>query len=670
MAGSGHERRRRLSGRELGTDRPIPRRDFLQGTLVGAATALTGSLLQGVTQAAAALLPGAAHAGTGSGAAQDRPGYYPPRLTGLRGSHPGSFEAAHALRDGHAAGAGRDTGERYDLVVVGGGISGLAAAQFFRELAGSAARVLILDNHDDFGGHARRNEFLLDGQVQLCNGGTLEIDSPRPYSAVALGLLRRLGLADIEALARRVEHKDFYEKQGLAPAAFFDAETFGSDALVVGLNYAPQTLDGASLTRILRTAPLSAQARADLMRVEVDSIDYLPGMSAAQKKDRLSRTSYLAYLRDLARVDPAVLAYYQARTHAEWGVGIDAIAALDCWGFGLPGFRGLNLPSGSIPRMGFTPSGYMDTGGSATLHFPDGNATIARLLVRHLIPQAASGHGVEDIVTARFDYSRLDRPGQPVRLRLSSTAVRVRHRGDPATAREVEVTYVRAGETLRVSAGRCVLAGYNMMIPYLCPELPQAQRAALHSLVKTPLVYTTVALRNWQAFRKLGIWRVYSPGCYHSSFLLNPNVDIGSYRSVTDPGRAVLIRMTRTPCRPGLPEMQQNRAGRAELLNTSFETFEHRIREQLQRTLGPGGFEAARDITAITVNRWPHGYAHEYNSLWEPQIADTPVGQRPNVIARTPFGRIAIANSDSGAAAYTDCAIDQAHRAVGELWRT
>jgi spermidine dehydrogenase len=602
-------------------------------------------------------------------AGQDGPGYYPPLLTGMRGSHPGSFEAAHALRDGAQAPHGEDTGESYDLVVVGAGISGLAAAHFFRARASSDSRVLLLDNHDDFGGHAKRNEFNLAGRTELLNGGTLEIDSPRPYSAIASGLLRELGI-DVEALSRKVEHHAFYDRLGLRRGVFFDAGTFGTDKLVVGLD-ALSFWDGETgvrrtpLREVLNAAPLSARARDDIARVTEGSGDYLPGGSDAEKKQRLARMSYRDYLRDVVRVDEAALKYFQAMTSGEWGVGIDAVSALDCFGFGLPGFQGMKLSRRSIPAMGYTPAGYLETGGSATLHFPDGNATIARLLVRRLIPAVAPGTSAEDVVTTRFDYSQLDRPTAPVRLRLNSMAVRVRNTGG-AAARAVEVTYSRAGKAYTVRATGCVLACWNMMIPYLCPELPAAQRAALHSLVKAPLVYTSVALRNWQAFKALGVHRVYAPGSYHTTLRLNPQVDIGSYRSPGDPAQPILLSMERIPCKPGLTEFEQNKAGRAELLATPFATFEREIREQLVRTFAAGGFDAARDITAITVNRWPHGYAPEYNSLFDPVV---PEAQRPHVIGRAPFGRITIANSDSGAAAYTDSAIDQASRAVNELLR-
>ena len=202
------------------------------------------------------------------------------------------------------------------------------------------------------------------------------------------------------------------------------------------------------------------------------------------------------------------------------------------------------------------------------------------------------------------------------------------------------------------------------MISHLCPQLPERQKTALRYLVKVPLVYTNVALRNWRAFERLRVSAIHCPGSYHSSVRLNPVTDIGSYRSPRSPEEPILVRMVRTPCAPGMSERDQHRIGRADLLTTSFATFEEKIRDQLGRMLGPGGFDPARDITAITVNRWPHGYAYEYNPLFDP---DWSKAEAPHEIGRARFGPIAIANSDAAAAAYTDAAIDQAHRAVEEF---
>jgi spermidine dehydrogenase len=634
-------------------DRPIDRRDFLNGVAM-AIGAIGGGAFAGLAEAAE---PGAPWP-------QDQPGYYPPVLTGLRGSHAGSFEAAHALRDGDfwtQNASLTDTGERYDLVVVGGGISGLSAAHFYRA-ARPDARILILDNHDDFGGHAKRNEFHLGGKLHLLNGGTLEIDSPRPYSPVADGLLKTLGI-DPPKLSEACDRDELYAGLGMGHGVFFDRETFGEDRMVAGAPGRRKAGTAAEWRAFVARAPLSPAGQADVVRINAGADDYMPGMTSAAKKDALSRISYRDYLANMVKAGPEALALYQSATQGEWGVGIDAVSALDCWGFGMPGFDGLKLTPGSAPRMGYTPAGYAD-GGSYTFHFPDGNATIARLLVRNLIPAAIPGRDCRDVVGAQADYSQLDRAGAPVRIRLSSIVVRVRNIGDVAASQGVEVAYTRGGQVFTVKASDCVLASWNMMIPYLCPELPTAQKAALHSLVKTPLVYTSVALRNWTAFHKLGVAGFQAPGGYHTYAVLNPAVDIGAVTAERSPDKPILVHMVRTPCQPGLPEHAQNKAGRAELLATPFEVFERNIREQLGRSLAAGGFDPARDITAITVNRWPHGYAPEFNPLWE---ADLPPDQQPNVVGRARFGRITIANSDSGRAAYTDSAINQGHRAVTEL---
>lgn len=641
--------------RYLGMDRPITRRDFING----AAVAIGGALFAGT----------ALGEGTRSFEQSNQSEYYPPVLTGLRGSHPGSFETAHSLRDGtfwKTAPPPIDTKEVYDLVVVGAGISGLSAAHFFRERAGKSSRILLLENHDDFGGHAKRNEFHLGGKLQLCNGGTLLIDSPTPYSPQADGLLKKLGI-DPPKLEETTAERTLYPSLGLKSAVFFNKETFGSDKLLVGVpggrRGRPPEQKSKSWKEFLADAPLTEAVRQDIARIEESNTDYMPGLSSAEKKVRLSRMSYRDFLLNIAKVDPGVIPFYQTRTHGEWGVGIDAEPALDCWALGLPGFQGMHLDPGAAPNMSYSAAGYAN-GGSYRYHFPDGNASIARLLVRDLIPDAMPGRSVEDVVTAHADYSRLDEPDSPVRLRLNSTVVAARNVGQPTDAKEVEVTYARGKDLFKARAKSCVLACWNMMIPFLCPELPEKQKEALHYLVKVPLVYGTVGIRNWSAFQKLGIQGVRALGSYWDSVSLNAAIDIGDYHSPKSPEEPILLHLSRTPCKPGLPAREQHKAGRMELLVTSFEDFERKTRDQLARILAPGGFEPAEDIQAITINRWPHGYGYEYNPLFDP---NWPEPERPNVVGRKKFGRIAIANTDSGATAYTDVAIDQAYRAVEEL---
>src|SRR5215467_5298102 len=640
--------------KQLGMDRSTRRRDFLNGMAIAVGTTMSRNLLPGLEWMAdeAGVFP------------QDKPGYYPPTLTGMRGSHDGAFEAAHAARNGNTtafAQSAVETSETYDLIVVGGGISGLAAAHFHRK-QNPSARILILDNHDDFGGHAKRNEFHVNGRMLLANGGTVSIESPFAYSPEARGLLSELGIEPAKFEERYDDSKVY---KGLKTAYFFDKETFGTDRLVVG-GPAPFGRQGTvSWSDFLAKTPLSAPVQKDIVRLQEAKVDYLPGLSSDEKKEKLSRISYQDFLLKLVKVDPGVIPFYQTRTHGLFGVGIDGVAALDCWGLRFPGFQGMDLTPQPYHRMGFTAMG------EATLdkepyhfHFPDGNASIARLLVRALIPEAAVGHTAEDIVTTKFDYGQLDHRSSSVRIRLGSTVVRVHHGGDADSAKEVEVIYVREKRTYKVRAKGAVLACWNMMIPYLCPELPEPQKEALRYGAKVPLVYSVVAIKDWKPFQKLGIQRISSPGMYHTGVGLDQAVSIGDYKCSQAPDEPVLLRMTRTPCMPGLSERDQHRAGRGELLTTPFETFERNIRDQLARILSPAGFDPARDIAAITVNRWPHGYAYEYNPLWDP---DWPEGQRPCDLARKPFGRITIANSDAAAAAYTDQAIDQGYRAVREV---
>jgi spermidine dehydrogenase len=630
--------------RDLGMDRKITRRDFLDGVALAVGGSVLGSgapWLHGVADPAYA--------------PEKDPSYYPPASMGMRGNHEGAYTTAHSLRDGEfwdSAGKPESTGEKYDLVVVGGGISGLAAAYFYRQQAGVNARILILDNHDDFGGHAKRNEFRAGNRLLLSYGGTQSIESPARYSKVAKDLITDLGI-DTERFYKAYDQK-LYDK--LKTACFFDRETFGEDRLVVGMGSTPWP-------EFLSKAPLSEPVRRDIARIYADNVDYLPGLSRAEKLGRLAKISYADYLTKVCKLTPEALPFFQTYPHDLFGVGIDAVSAIACFengddyqSFTYPGFDGLGLgKSGKEEPYIF--------------HFPDGNASIARLLVRSLIPAAIPGQTMDDVVLARADYSRLDDAKAPVRIRLNSTVVQVRHNGSSKPentnlAKEVAVAYMRGGKLQSVQASACVLACYNMVIPYLCPELPQKQQDALHFLVKVPLVYTHVAIRNWTAFQSLGIHQIVAPGSYHTYAALDFPVSLGQYEFPSEPREPMVLFMMRTPCKPGLPPRDQFRAGRAELMRTQFSTFERNIRDQLGRTLGCAGFDPARDIEGITVNRWAHGYAFSPNSLFDP---DWPEEEKPWVVGRRRFGCIAIANSDAGASAYTDAAIDQAYRAVGEL---
>ncbi|MBY4897454.1 NAD(P)/FAD-dependent oxidoreductase [Cupriavidus sp. AU9028] len=617
----------------------ITRRDFLNGAALALGSGLCPSALL--------------HAQTAAAAA------YPPALTGLRGNHAGTFTLAHSLAREGTQYPPVLAREAFDAVIVGAGLSGLVAAWHYRQRFGPARRILLLDNHDDFGGHAKRNEFTVRGQQLVSYGGSAGLPASALSSPAVSLLFEALGL-DRGQLLREAAPADA-GASAIGRAVFFNREHFGRDVLVPGdpigatmgaAMGATMTASGQSdrqgagagdVTRFLQQAPLPPDDRAAIARLAAGTTDYLGDLTAPQRHDYLARTSYAAFLRDRAGVGLAGRRFLRGRTVDTYALDIEGVSVLDAAAIGLP--AGLGVAPTGTATLGQSPQ--------ARLWLPDGNAGLARLLVRALIPAAAPAGPAARIAEARFDYARLDRDDAPVRLRLNSTVLAV----EPE-ATLTRVTYGWRGNLHRIEARHVVLAGYNMMIPFLLPPLPAARKDALRDAVKAPLVYSKVALNDWRAFAALRAGRIHAPTMSYTDVWLETPAQ-------ARPEQPVVLHMVQVPVVPdsGMPARDRFRAGRAWLLGTPYEAMEREILAQLDRMLAAGGFEARRDVSAITVNRWAHGYSYRPTPLHDGPGA----GIDAEAAVRTPFPHVTIANSDSAGIPSLTAALEQGLRAVQAL---
>lgn len=622
-------------------DRDITRRDFLHDSTL-AALGLTLPLPALAEPAAA--IETAALGGSGERVAGR---YYPPIKTGLRGAHPGTQAVPHALAlEGKTFDDAEPTGEHYDLVVVGGGISGLATALYYQDRFGPEARILILENHDDFGGHAKRNEFHQGGEMRLALGGVHNLEYPY-FSANARAMMRRLGI-DFEVLKRKTGFR--YGKEGHGqPSIYFDAARFGDDVLLNGC-----TLYGHDLLRqpeMVDRMPLSAEARERLRRFCESDTQVFPDDAWDAIEARLRAMGYFDFLREYGGLDRECVGLFNNMMHGTEGFSTVNLSAWEALEIGLPGWNLLGkgrFPESAEYRM---------------VMFPDGSASVARLMVRQLIPAVSPQANFDNIAVSDFDYAALDVVDQPVRLRLNATVVRVRN-----TDAGVAVNYVRNGQTQGVTARHAVLACYHVVIPHLCPEMPEVQREALKYQVKCPLLLTNVLLRNSSAWEEAGSSEVWCPGRMHARIMRWEGNTAGGYEQgrwgrVDAPLNLAFWGSVEEP--PGEMTVKERlRASRARMLSLTLEDYEREVRTTLDGLLGPYGLDVRRDILAITVNRWPHGYSYFYLDLWDPDFED---GAYPHQLASQPFGNITIANADREADAYTHTAIDVARKAVEEL---
>ncbi len=611
--------------------RKITRRDFINGTLMVAGSSL---------------LPFSCRNNTALNSLA--PEYYPPTLTGLRGSHPRSNPHAHSKAWTGKSNWGpiSKLDEVYDLIVVGGGISGLSAAYFYQQKHGKDKKVLILDNHDDFGGHAKRNEHTIDGQLRIGYGGSQSIVEPKHSSKAVHDLLQDIGV-DVERFNTAYD-KNFYKRNNLGAVTYFNKATFGTDKIVKHpfCNY-PNYIEGMQMRNkssdeeAAQQAPLSEKGKQQLLSVLKGGLHAID-VPKAQLNDYIHTNTYFDYLKNNLGVDDPDVLKMARNSSLDWAsTGTDLMTI---------------ATAKSTGAMGFASKAVYDENTPYIYHFPDGNAGIARALVKKMIPDIAVGRNAEELIMSKFKYSELDQSSNTVRIRLNSTVVNVQHGDTPENSSEVSVNYINDNNSYQIKGKNVVMACYNMMIPHIVSGLPPAQEAALKQQTKAPVQYTTVGLKNWRAMKEMEIGMAMSPGNMHQAVMLDFPVSMGGYEYSKTPDSPCILQMISCPYgeKVGAPRNEQYSEARYKMLSLQFKDYEDEIRAHLGGMLPKELFNFDKDVESITVNRWGHGY--------------TVPGSLDSVIAaRQPFGRITIANCDSGPESDMKTAVDMAFRAVNEL---
>ena len=616
----------------LGMNRPITRRDFLQGSALVIAGAAIGC-------------------NRGSDSKISSPNHnYPPNFTGLRGQDMASTTLAHGVRDGKFAqlpGDVVDTGEEYDLIVIGAGLAGLAAAYVYHREKKGCCRILILDNHDDFGGHARRNTFHWQGTTLIGPGGTFALEEPELSPPEAVEIFNELGIDPKHMESYRDD--EFNKRFGLSSGVFFDDRIYpGITSKWVNGFYDTPYAD------FFAASPLNAAAQSELVELYTTRKNYLPGVDDPEKA--LAEMSWEKFIREKMGLGDEAVRFANLYATDLVGLGCDAVSAFAGYEVG-PGFAGMGGEGfqevDGILRYAYDPKS----------RFPDGNHTIARRLLQAILPEAVPGGStMEEVFNSTVDYSSFDKKENNVLVRLRSMAVRVQHEGDASRAQNVIVHYSQPdGKVYRVRGRSAVMAGWGMVVKHIVPEISSEQLGALDKYRYCSAVYINVLLKHWKPIADLKMYEMYLPGGYCTWMHIADPLLVGSYRPDYHPDKPTLLSMYKYIYKPGLDPDEQMILGRMEMENKPFEEYEREIRAELQHMFGSHGFNAADDILAITVNRWGHGY----NFFKGPKRAD----DKPYVRGREKLGRISFAGADAGGSPWTQLALQQGRRAALEQLR-
>jgi spermidine dehydrogenase len=632
--------------RALGLEQEITRRDFLNATLLA-----SGGLLLSANSPAQ-LLAQAAHTATpmnddwtGYGGVGD--------YANSNGNTTAVLEAGHQIRDGvfeSLPASVIDTGESFDCVVIGGGISGLAAALIFQQKAGKGQTCLVLDNHPIFGGEAKRNEFLVDGHRLIAHQGSAFFPIPYPRSFIA---------RFYESIGLRTPRLEYQKWSGDSPEMKLPSTPYLGSApsgLYFGAKFGQP--HGLWLTdpwgKKLEGAPISPKARAELLKFQSageagDQAPQYPGDAISRRLDTITLEDHMMQRHGISR--ETIRTFLSPIEGGGYGLGPDALSGYTAYAADM--LHPLDISDETGQQM-----------------FPDGNGGLARLIAKTLIPESIAGdHSLQDVCRNKIIFAALDHPGSPARIRLDSTAVWVRHDNaqhdsGPAKSEFVTIAYTRGGKTYRVKARSVVMAGGSWTTKHIVRDLTPDRVEAYAQFYRAPCMMANVAVRNWRFLYKMGI----SGGQWFEGLgnyiQVRKLATCGADSPTISPDSPTVLTIKVLYSYPGQPTEQQGHMGRAELISTSFRDCERQIRQQFTDMFSPAGFDAARDIAGIILNRWGHAYLSPAPGFFFGKDGKPAPGE---VLRAAPFGRIAFANTDLSGVADHRSSIIEADRAVGQL---
>jgi spermidine dehydrogenase len=639
LMGNGSNTENSRAEKALGLNQDITRRDFLNSTLIASGGLLLSpaSPVQLLAQKERQSPDSISDDWTGYGGVGD--------YANSNGNTTAVFEAGHRIRDGEFESYPAnliETGEVYDCVVVGGGISGLAAALIFHRQAGEGKTCLVLDNHPIFGGEAKRNEFLVDGHRLIGHQGSalFQVNYPhsfieRFYQSIGLKLPRleyqKWGSSDPEIPLTTTPYL------GSAPYGLYFGAKFGQPKGVWVTDLWGRKLEGA---------PISATAREELLRTQsADSaaaqVPKYRGDAISRRLDTMTLEDHLMEKHRISR--ETVRTFLTPDEGSAFGLGPDALSGYTAYAF----------------------DAFGPTLDEENQMFPDGNSGIARLIVKTLIPESIDGeHSLEDVCRKNLNFSALDRAGALARIRLDSTAVWVKHEGDPAKSQFVTILYTRGGKLYRVRARSVVMAGGSWTTRHIVRDLPEDRKDAYSQFYRSPCMLANVAVRNWRFLYKMGISGAQWFEGFGTYLQVRKLALCGADSPTIGPDSPIIITLKVVYSRPGHTTEEQGHLGRAEMISTPFREYERQIRQQFNDMFARSGFDASRDIAGIILNRWGHAYASPAPGFYFGKDGKPAPG---DVLRAAPFGRIAFANVDLSGMPDHKSSIIEADRAVGQL---